>query len=280
MLNTAGLHGQIYTNTSVSPSMTKPAHLKLRIFKVLIIVLAFVLAAESLFYLFIVPATSPAKIQFTSTGTLTLDEISHAIGLTGREKWAGIDTQKLSQRIALYPSVAQVRIRKKFPDKLIIDITERTAVAVLLASSHNRTVPMEIDKTGMVFRIAQDDSYKGLPVISGLELEQPRTGMKVHKQLASLFQQLSILQKKNSVLLSEISEMKIEQKKYGGFELIIYPVQAKMKVRSDSALNEDRLRYMMLALDVVRDLGIASEIEELDIRGGTASYRLKGVSDE
>ncbi len=278
MLNTARLNSQIYMNTSDSPSVKKPA--QSRILAVLIIVLAVILACESVFYLLVVPATSPAKIQFSSTGSLSWEEVSGAFGISGRERWSSIDTAELSRPIASYPCVAKVYIRKKFPDKLIISIAERTPAAVLLASLNNRTVPMEIDKTGMVFRIAQDDSYKRLPIISGLELEQPRTGMKVHKQLAGLFQQLDILQKKNPVLLSEISEIKIEQKKYGGFELIIYPVQAKMKVRTDSTLNEDRLRYMMLALDVVRDLGISSQIEELDIRGGTASYRLKEVSDE
>jgi len=104
--------------------------------------------------------------------------------------------------------------------------------------------------------------------------------MKVHKQLVSLFKQLDILQKKAPSLLTEISEITIEQKKYGGFDLILYPVQMQIRVRSDSLLNEGRLQYMMLVLDVVRKLDLSSKIEELDIRGGTASFRLRGETDE
>ena len=81
-------------------------------------------------------------------------------------------------------------------------------------------------------------------------------------------------------LLSEISEMKIEQKKYGGFDLILYPVRTQVKVRADSTLNEDRLQYMMLTLDVIRELDLSSKIEELDVRAGTASYRLRGEANE
>ena len=102
----------------------------------------------------------------------------------------------------------------------------------------------------------------------------------MHKQLVPLFKQLDLLQKKNPVLLSEISEIKIEQKKYGGFDLILYPVQTQVKVRTDSTLNEERLRYMMLALDVIQKFGLTAEIEELDVRAGTASYRLRGEANE
>ena len=102
----------------------------------------------------------------------------------------------------------------------------------------------------------------------------------MHKRLVPLFKQLDILQKKNPALLSEISEMKIEQKKYGGFDLILYPVRTQVKVHTESTLNEEKLQYMILALDVIRELDLNAKIEELDVRGGTASYRLRGETDE
>ena len=45
-------------------------------------------------------------------------------------------------------------------------------------------------------------------------------------------------------------------------------------------MNEERLRYMMLALDVIQKFGLTAEIEELDVRAGTASYRLRGEANE
>ena len=186
----------------------------------------------------------------------------------------------LSHRVASYPLVAEARVLKKYPDKVLIEITERKPVGVLLATIGGRTISMEIDKTGTVFNVASKKEPQELPVISGLSFQTIRAGMKVHKQLVPLFKQLDLLQKKNPVLLSEISEMKIEQKKYGGFDLILYPVQTQVKVRTDSTLNEERLRYMMLALDVIQKFGLSTEIEELDVRAGTASYRLRGEANE
>lgn len=253
---------------------------KRRVLKIVIIILLTFLIGETIFYLFVLPFVSTAKIQISGTGAISEEGLKKAAGLTGTEKWGRLNTDTLSRRLTAYPLVAEAKVTKKYPDKVLIEITERKPVGVLLATVGGRTVPMEIDKTGTVFKIAPKEPSKLLPVISGLTFQNIRAGMKVHKQLVPLFTQLDILQKKNPALLSEISEMKIEQKKYGGFDLILYPVQTPIKVRTDSALNEDRLRYMMLVLDVIRELDLNTEIEELDVRAGTASYRLRGERNE
>ena len=226
------------------------------------------------------PFNSTAKIQFSGIDTILETDLKKAAGLTGTEKWGKIDKDALLQRITNYPIVAEAHILKKNPDKVLIDIIERKPVGVLLATVGSRTIPMEIDKTGTVFKVASQKTPQTLPVISGLSFQTIRAGMKVHKQLVPLFKQLDILQKKNPALLSEISEMKIEQKKYGGFDLILYPVRTQIKVHTDSRLNEERLQYMILTLDVIRRLDLNAQIEGLDVRGGTASYRLRGETDE
>ena len=240
----------------------------------------FFLAGNSVYYLFIVPFNARAKIQFSGIDTILEADLKKEAGLTGAEKWGRLNKDVLLHRITSYPIVAEARVVKKYPDKVLIDIIERKPVAVLLATVGERTIPMEIDKTGTVFKVASKKDSQALPVVSGLSFQTIRAGMRVHKQLVPLFMQLDLLQKKNPALLSEISEMKIEQKKYGGFDLILYPVRTKIKVHTDSRLNEDRLQYMMLTLDVIRKLNLNIQIEELDVRGGTASYRLRGETDE
>lgn len=256
------------------PSQTQPrGKLALKIF---IVALLLFLIGETIFYLFIVPFTLAAKVEVSGITSVSADAIKQAAGLTGVDKWGKIKTTAVQRRLRQIPLIAEVTVTKKFPDRLLINIVERKPVGVLLATVGGRTVPMEIDKTGTVFKKASKDTSKILPVISGLSFQNIRAGMKVHKQLVPLFTQLDMLQKKNPALLSEISEMKIEQKKYGGFDLILYPVQTPIKVRTGGTLNEDLLRYMILTLDVIREFDRTSMIEELDVRGGAAAYRLRG----
>lgn len=279
MSDIIGLQNGPYTQPIQSPQTVKKAKGK-QLLKILIVAMLLFLAVDSVYYLFIVPFNATAKIQFSGIDTILETDMKKAAGLTGTEKWGKLNKDVLLHRIASYPLVAEARITKKYPDKVLIDITERKPVGILLATVGGRTIPMEIDKTGTVFKVASKKDSQALPVISGLSFQTIRAGMKVHKQLVPLFKQLDILQRKNPALLSEISEIKIEQKKYGGFDLILYPVRTQVKVRTDNTLNEDRLQYMILTLDVIRDLDLNAQIEELDVRAGTASYRLRGETDE
>ena len=279
MSDIIGLQNHAYTEPRQLPQAVKKTKGK-QLLKILILAMLLFLAGESVYHLFILPFNSTAKIQVLGNDTISEAELKKAVGLTGTEKWGKIDKDVLLHRVTSYPLVAEARVLKKYPDKVLIEITERKPVGVLLATVSGRTIPMEIDKTGTVFKTASKKGQPELPVISGLSFQTIRAGMKVHKQLVPLFKQLDLLQKKNPVLLSEISEIKIEQKKYGGFDLILYPVQTQVKVRTDSTLNEERLRYMMLALDVIQKFDLSAEIEELDVRAGTASYRLRGEANE
>ena len=279
MSDIIGLQNHAYTE-SFQPSQTVKKEKGKRLLKIVILLILLFLAGDSVYYLFIVPFNSTAKIQLSGIDTILEADLKKAAGLTGTEKWGKLDKDVLLHRITSYPLVAEARVSKNYPDKVFIEITERKPVGVLLATVGGRTIPMEIDKTGTVFKIALRQDRLELPIISGLSFQNIRAGMKVHKQLIPLFKQLDLLQKKKPALLSEISEIKIEQKKYGGFDLILYPVQTPVKVRTDSTLNEERLQYMILTLDVIRDLDMSAQIEELDVRAGTASYRLRGETNE
>ena len=279
MSDIIGVQNRTYTESLPSPQTVKKTKGR-QFLKIVILLMLLFLAGDLVYYLFIVPFNSTAKIQLSGLDTILEADLKKAAGLTGMEKWGKIDKDILLHRITSYPVVAEARVVKKYPDKVLIDITERKPVGVLLATVGGRTVPMEIDKTGTVFKVASQKDPQTLPIISGLSFQTIRAGMKVHKRLVPLFKQLDILQKKNPALLSEISEMKIEQKKYGGFDLILYPVRTQVKVHTEGTLNEEKLQYMILALDVIRELDLNAKIEELDVRGGTASYRLRGETDE
>ena len=279
MSDIIGLQNHAYTESCQLPQTIKKTKGK-QLLKIVILAMLLFLAGDSVYYLFIVPFNATAKIQFSGINTILEADLKKAVGLTGMEKWGKIDKDVLLHRIASYPIVAETRVVKKYPDKVLIDIVERKPVGILLATVGGRTIPMEIDKTGTVFKTASKQNLQELPIISGLSFQTIRAGMKVHKQLVPLFKQLDLLQRKNPALLSEISEMKIEQKKDGGFDLILYPVRTQVKVRADSTLNEDRLQYMILTLDVIRKLNLNAQIEELDVRAGTASYRLRGETNE
>ncbi len=248
--------------------------------KVLIVFFLAVLAAEIIFYVLILPARSNANIIISGMNELTSLEIKQIAGLPNTVKWLSVNSSAVSKNLVVNPLIASATVEKKFPDKVLIKITERKPVAVAFTEIKGRTVPMEIDNSGVVFRIGNPAVSKSLPVIGGLIFNNPRAGMQVSSQLSEFFMGLDLLQKKQPLLLNEISEIKIREKKYGGYDLIVYPIKSQLSIITDRVLTEDGLRYMMLLVDVVCDLGMDSDISEIDIRGTNAVYKKREVSRE
>ncbi len=256
------------------------SRIKSLIIKALIVLFLTVLAAEIIFYVLILPARSNANIIISGGSELTSLEIKRIAGITDNTRWLAVNSSAVSKNLVLNPLIASATVEKKFPDKVLIKITERKPVAVAFTEIRGRTVPMEIDNTGVVFRIGNPSISKNLPVIGGLIFNNPRAGMQISSQLSAFFMGLDLLQKKQPLLLNEISEIKIREKRYGGYDLIVYPIRSQLSIITDRVLTEDGLRYMMLLVDVVRDLGLDSEISEIDIRGTNAVYKKRGTSSE
>ncbi len=242
--------------------------------KVLVAVLSLFLLAEFAFYLLVVPATSFVRVTVTGAPSVGYDELCAMAGVTGHEKWFSFDTAGTAGRLAMNPLFESVMIEKKFPDRVVISVVERTPVAVALGTVGNRTIPVQIDANGVAFKVGEIPHGSNLPLITGIQFESVVPGMKLHAQLKPLLASLADMETRNSPLLSSVSEIKIEQKTYGGYDLVVFPVHTPVRVRTDKALNEDALQYMMLVLDVVNDLAL--DVEEIDIRAGTVAYRVRG----
>jgi len=122
---------------------------------------------------------------------------------------------------------------------LLVDIIERQPVAVSFANISGEVVPLEIDKEGVIFRVGWNEKVPLLTIVSGLNFHAPKVGMKLSYKLTSLFNKLDVISKTNPILLSGISEIKIREKKFGDYDLIMYPIHTKVKVltNKDSCKN-------------------------------------------
>ena len=242
--------------------------------RILIGFLVLFLLAELAFYLVIIPTTSSIRLTVEGAPSIGYDELCSLAGISGTEKWRHFNTAATATRLVSNPLFERVTVEKKFPDRVVISVKERVPVAISLGTINGRTVPLEIDRKGVAFRIGHSGAKSALPLLTGLTFENPVAGMRLDARLRPLLEELSAIEAKNPVLLASVSEIKIEEKSYGGYDLVVYPVHMAVRVRTDKALNEGSLQYMMLVLDVVKDLD--PSIDEIDIRAGTVAYRTKG----
>jgi cell division protein FtsQ len=244
---------------------------KTRIIKILFFVLAGVIIVEALLYALVIPCMSPVKVSVAGLQSLTNRDIQRFIQYNPKSTWFSFDSAKAASNIALNSIVENVIVEKKFPDQVLIHITERTPVAVSLATINGKTVPVQIDKKGVIFSIDKGMPSGAIPLVTGFIFENPAEGMRLHARLRPLMEQIAKIQESNPEYFSAISEIRVLPKDYGTYELALYPIHSKTRVLTDNVLNVEALQYMMVVLDVIDS--IDPDVAEVDLRYGSISYK-------
>jgi cell division protein FtsQ len=191
-------------------------------------------------------------------------------GITPSTSYVAVRSGDLERKLAFWPGVEKAEVTKVFPGTLRIKLTPMTPVALSLGVLDGKVQVVYINKRGGVF-----SAYGGeaplLPVISGLD--EHVGASRLPAIYTPLFESLSTLVKSAPELLQSVSEIQIDKKGYNAFDLIVIPEFGKTRVRMGAVLDEDRLRYMRLLLDVLAST--KADIDEIDFRTGTASYKAR-----
>jgi len=214
---------------------------------------------------------SPVKVSVAGLQSLTNRDIQRFIQYNPKSTWFSFDSAKAASNIALNSIVENVIVEKKFPDQVLIHITERQPVAVSLATINGKTVPVQIDKKGVIFSIDKGMPSGAIPLVTGFIFENPAEGMRLHARLRPLMEQIAQIQESNPEYFSAISEIRVLPKDYGTYELALYPIHSKTRVLTDNVLNVEALQYMMVVLDVIDS--IDPDVAEVDLRYGSISYK-------
>jgi cell division protein FtsQ len=219
------------------------------------------------------------RIDVTPVEGLSRGDILNTAGINGQSSFISVNVREAEKSLKALPQIESVRVIKRFPDRLEISAEGRKALAVILAEVDGRFEPAIFDAQGVVFRVgaAAGDGITQLPLVSGVGFERFVPGARLPAALNSFLSELEAVRLNAPELLAAVSEIRLLRRSFDGFDLILYPIHKKIRVRL-SALNEDLLRYTLLMLDVLS----AEEpgIDMIDFRSGMASYTLKEASSE
>jgi cell division protein FtsQ len=251
----------------------KTGNKRMKMVKILIGILLLVVLAELAIYTIIIPCSKPAKVVFTGISYTDAKNIRNELEKSCGNTWLKFNAGMASAIIASNSSVLDATVAKKFPDKICINIHQRTPVVVTLAIENERTVPVQIDEKGVLFTLGNAIPSNTIPLLTGLPKEATVEGKRLDGLYIPLLEEISAIQNTNPEYFSALSEIHICPKQYGDFELEMYPINSKVRVRMDRNLSSDSLRYMMVVLDVLNKMN--PNINEVDLRYGSVSYKTK-----
>ena len=170
--------------------------------------------------------------------------------------YAGLGSARRSLREN--PFVEDVTIRRKLPDRIVVQLTERRSVGYIVTTDGY----VQVGEDGRLLAIQQSLSNYSLPVISGVELsELPAIGGFIQNE--KLKQALEVLQHCDQSLLNNIAELNVGQDYY----ILAYTNQ-KVEVRLGGLDNiEQRLQDLNQILTTVVGTQIAvDQILYIDMR--------------
>ena len=247
------------------------AERKIKLIKVIFCVLCFALLCELVIYKYIMPSFSSPKVTVTGQKDYSAEEIARLLLPMNSTNWFDFDVEQAVSLLSSEAGIDHVAVEKKFPDKIYVNVTEREPVAVTFVMENGRTSPVQIDRNGVLFsgkRISAADTI--LPIISGLPVEYMSKGMRIPAKYRPLIDQISKISEMPQHYFASVSEICVLPKDSGNYELALIPAQSKVKVLTDRALNEDALKYMLVVLDVVNQIG--TDVAAVDLRYGSVSY--------
>ncbi len=267
------LENDYFLSDEFDNSSDNKAEKKIKLIKVIFCVLCFALLCELVIYKYVMPSFSSPKVTVTGQKDYTAEEIARLLLPMNSSSWFDFDVDQAVSILSSEAGIDHVVVEKRFPDKIFVNVSEREPVAVTFVLEKGRTKPVQIDKNGVLFPGKTSPAAEAsLPIVSGLPVEYMSKGMRIPAKYRPLIDQISKISELPQHYFASISEICVLPKDSGNYELALIPAQSKVKVLTDRALNEDALKYMLVVLDVVNQIGTDDEVAAVDLRYGSVSY--------
>ena len=145
--------------------------------RVLVVLVVLALVGGAVWAVWFSTMLSVRSVEVTGASTLKPGQVRRAAGVELGKPLVSVDLGAVRARIAALAPVQHVEVSRQWPDEVLIDITERTPIAVIDFGGSLRG----LDKDGVVF-LAYKSAPPGLPRVTtplGTSAEALREAAKV-----------------------------------------------------------------------------------------------------
>jgi cell division septal protein FtsQ len=113
------------------------------------------------------PRFAVRDVQVGASTRVTSDEIRQLAGVRIGDRLLAVDPDAVAARVTTHPWILSARVRRELPSTLVVEVTERRAVASALLGALYL-----VDGAGHPFKRATFAEADGLPVITGVTRDQ------------------------------------------------------------------------------------------------------------
>lgn len=163
-----------------------------------------------------------AEVKISGCNFTNRSEIRRTLGVDHKTSLFDIDADDLAEKIKEKSWVYSARVKKRWPDALLVSIEEHTPEALIVFGEQDHTRMYYLSASGQPFAEAGEDDDLDLPVITGIKsAAELEASHEVKKALLTLLKQV----RRNSPYLprQNVSELHVIDKQRLVMYLVDYP---------------------------------------------------------
>jgi cell division protein FtsQ len=199
------------------------------------------------------PFFALAQINVQGNRALSAQVIADLAGVLQGTNLFDIDLKQVEKRLLTHPLIEKVDVRKNWPDKLTITVSEREPCALLLTSD----CILVVDENGICLdKVRSLSSYRSYPIITGVNPLSLSPGERVSNDLVFL-DVLDVLQ--DEACQDSLSEVNIADRN----NIVAYSREGIPIFLGNTMDLPDKLNS---ALALIRSIAPSQKIAYVDVR--------------
>jgi cell division septal protein FtsQ len=156
---------------------------------------------------------------------------------------------EVARRLESHPWIEKVKVRKVFPDKILIQIEERKPIAILQLEE-----PYYIDNQGVIFSPIGDGNLYNYPFLTGLSRQvMEKDPEEARHLITKALEFLRITDKERAFPPEEISEIHMEK----NFGIMYFTKTEGVEVRMGWEHFGEKLRRLSIILSDLKKRGVS-----------------------
>lgn len=195
------------------------------------------------------------RIEVPRLQQLSQDEIVNLAGVKLGESLLKIDLQHVAEQLEKNPWIEKLKVRRRFPGTLSIEISERVPVAVV-----NMGYLYYLDSKGEIFKPLTEGDRLDYPVLTGISEEDLLKDADGTKMMLTTALGLMEMLKKGTVFrLSDVSEIHLDK----GYGFTLFTTQGGIPVKLGNSDFQGKLaRFSQIYKDLTAQI---ASLEYVDL---------------
>ena len=208
------------------------------------------------------PLLLVTRIQVIGCQQLDPQTVIQQAGIPSDINILVLDLNDVSYKLTKHPWVAEALVSREIPDRIRIEIKERQPVALVKGRQFYL-----MDQQGICFTRAAVSKHRGLPIITGLNLETLGPGCKLPQEFTALFKDL-YRESHMSLPWRMISEINWNDRS----GLSIFTVKGGIRVDLGSSKYGPKIARLKKVLSYLEERGIHTHLQRIDLSHGNRVF--------